>query len=46
MRKLDFIATSEAITGYADSKLAKTENRDCVVRAVYPYLFRFAINIK
>lgn len=34
MRKLDFIATSEAITGYADSKLAKTENRDCVVRAI------------
>ena len=34
MRKLDFIATSEAITGYSDSKLAKTENRDCVVRAI------------
>lgn len=34
MKKLDFISTSTAITGYADSKLAKTENRDCVVRAI------------
>jgi hypothetical protein len=34
MKKLDFISTSTAITGYADSKLAKTETRDCVVRAI------------
>ena len=34
MRKLDFISTSEAITGYADSKIAKMETSDCVVRAI------------
>lgn len=34
MRKLDFIATSEAIKGYTESKIAKTERADCVVRAI------------
>lgn len=34
MRKLDFISTSEAITGYTDSIIAKTERADCVVRAI------------
>jgi len=32
--KLPYTSTSIAITGYSDSKIAKTENRDCVVRAV------------
>jgi len=32
--KLPYTRTSDAITGYTDSKIAKTENRDCVVRAV------------
>jgi hypothetical protein len=34
MRKLEFIATSAAITGYTDSTLAKSETKDCVVRAI------------
>ena len=34
MRQLEFIATSTAITGYDDSALAKSETRDCVVRAI------------
>ena len=34
MRKLDFISTSEAIAGYTDSIIAKTERADCVVRAI------------
>lgn len=34
MRKLEFISTSTAITGYADSKIAKMETNDCVVRAI------------
>jgi hypothetical protein len=34
MRKLEFISTSEAIAGYTDSIIAKTERADCVVRAI------------
>jgi hypothetical protein len=34
MRKLDFISSSEAIIGYTDSIIAKTERADCVVRAI------------
>lgn len=32
--KLPYTRTSDAITGYTDSKIARIENRDCVVRAV------------
>ena len=32
--KLPYTATSEAIKGYSDSALAKSERSDCVVRAV------------
>lgn len=32
--KLPYTATSEAIKGYSDSALAKSERADCVVRAV------------
>ena len=32
--KLPYTSTSIAITGYSDSKIAKTERADCVVRAV------------
>jgi hypothetical protein len=32
--KIPYTSTSEAIKGYKDSKLAKTERADCVVRAV------------
>jgi len=34
MRKLEFISTSTAITDYAESKIAKMETNDCVVRAI------------
>lgn len=34
MRQLEFITTSTAITGYAESALAKSERGDCVVRAI------------
>ena len=34
MRKLDFISTSSAIKGLDNSKIAKTERADCVVRAI------------
>jgi hypothetical protein len=34
MLKLPYTSTSVAIVGYSDSKLAKSEKRDCVVRAV------------
>lgn len=32
--KLPYTATSQAIKGYQDSQLAKSERRDCVVRAI------------
>lgn len=32
--KVRYTSASEAIKGYSDSSLAKSENRDCVVRAV------------
>lgn len=32
--KIPYTATSQAIKGYSDSALAKSETRDCVVRAV------------
>lgn len=32
--KIPYTATSQAIKGYSDSKLAKSETNDCVVRAV------------
>jgi hypothetical protein len=32
--KIPYTATSQAIKGYSDSALAKSETRDCVVRAI------------
>ena len=32
--EIKYIPTKEAIIGYSDSKIAKTENHDCVVRAI------------
>jgi hypothetical protein len=32
--KIPYTATSQAIKGYSDSKLAKSETNDCVVRAI------------
>jgi len=34
MNKLPYTKTSEAIKGYSDSSIAKTERADCVVRAI------------
>jgi hypothetical protein len=34
MKQLPYLKTSDSIAGYSDSKLAKYENSDCVVRAI------------
>ena len=34
MKQLPYISNSDGIIGYSDSTIAKTENRDCFVRAV------------
>jgi len=33
-KRLDYISTSDAINGFSDSLIAKSEKNDCVVRAI------------
>lgn len=33
-QKISFVPSSESIKGYSDSKIAKDERNDCVVRAI------------